>query len=151
MRGWVTIVPICVVAAPLLIGSVEPAHAQTCERVDFETAVEGAAKALRDLNARNKPSFQDKLRELKEKRGWSNEQFLKEAAVYVQDGTIASLDIRAGDLLSQINGMSAAGSASSAPDCKLLEEVRGAMKELVATQVEKWRHMFEKLEKALKS
>ena len=40
------------------------ARAQDCARGDFEAVVSEAASKLRDLNARNKPTFQAKLREL---------------------------------------------------------------------------------------
>ena len=51
--------------------------------------VDEAAAALRDLNAKNKPAFQEKLRQLKDKRAWSHDEFLKEAAPFVRDDKIA--------------------------------------------------------------
>ncbi|MBX9924846.1 MAG: hypothetical protein K2Y05_00675, partial [Hyphomicrobiaceae bacterium] len=66
------------------------AAAAACQRADFEAVVDEAGRVLRDLNAANKPKFQDKLRQLKTKRSWSQEQFLKEAAPLVADDTIQS-------------------------------------------------------------
>ncbi len=126
------------------------AFANTCEKAEFESAVEEAAKSLRELNQRNKQPFQDKLRALKTKNGWSDEQFMKNAAIYVQDGRIAALDARSGDLLGRINRMGATGAAGTEPDCAMLTDLRAAMKQLVDTQVEKWTYMFDKLEVALK-
>ena len=111
--------------------------------------MESAAASLRDLNARNKPGFQEKLRLLREKRGWSAEQFMEQAAVYVQDERIADLDARSGELLARVNSMGEAGASSKAPDCKLLADLRATMKALVDTQIEKWAYMFTKLERAL--
>lgn len=127
----------------------EQTQSQACGKPEFEAVVETAAATLRDLNAQNKPGFQSKLRTLKDKRGWSTEQFLAEAAVYVQDDRIGALDAKSGDLLSRLNTMGEAGAAAKTPDCKLLTELRATMKSLVDTQTEKWSYMFAKLEKAL--
>ena len=51
----------------------------TCTKTEFESAVDHAAEALRELNNKNRPEFQAKLRKLKEKRAWSDDQFMKEA------------------------------------------------------------------------
>src|ERR1700730_8105308 len=48
--------------------------AKECAKADFEAVVDDAAAALRDLNLKNKPNFQEKLRQLKDKRGWSHDQ-----------------------------------------------------------------------------
>ena len=53
------------------------------------------------------------------------------------------------DLLTKINSMGEAGASSNAPDCKLLEELRGTMKSLIDTQIEKWAYMFAKIERGL--
>lgn len=139
-------------AALAMLWSFGGAFAQqpgACSRPEFETVVETAATTLRDLSARNKPGFQDKLRTLKDKRGWSTEQFMQEAAIYVQDDKIADLDRRSGELLTRLNTMGEAGAAAKVPDCKLLGDLRATMKSLVDAQVEKWTYMFAKLEKAL--
>ena len=125
------------------------AQGAACGKPEFEAVVESAASTLRDLNARNKPSFQDKLRLLKDKRGWSSEQFMTEAAVYVQDDSIGALDTRSGDLLNRVNTMGEAGASAKTPDCKLLADLRSTMQALVDTQTEKWTYMFAKLNKAL--
>jgi hypothetical protein len=82
--------------------------------------------------------------------GWTNEQFMKEATIYVQDERIAALDAKSGDLLTRLNSVGAAGSADGEPDCALLADLRGTMASLVKAQEEKWRHMFDKVEAALK-
>ncbi len=56
-------------ATATLVGGARLAAA--CKRADFEAVVDEAAAVLRDLNLKNKPAFQDKLRQLKDKRGWS--------------------------------------------------------------------------------
>lgn len=132
-------------------GTVAPsiAWAQSCAKSEFESVVEAAAAALRDLNSRNTPGFQDKLRVLREKRGWSAEQFMEQAVSYVQDDRIGEFDTRSGDLLTRINSMGEAGANAKTPDCKLLGELRATMKSLVETQIDKWAYMFTKIERAL--
>jgi hypothetical protein len=138
-------------AAVLLAAAGSPmqSHAQECKKVDFEQVVDDAAATLRDLNATNRPTFQDKLRALKDKKGWSTEQFLTEATTYVQDDKINEYDQTSADLLARINSMGAEGSAAATPDCTLLGEVKAAMKDLIAAQRAKWTYMFGKLDAAL--
>jgi hypothetical protein len=136
--------------AGLAVAQEAPAtNAEACDRGAFAAVVEQAGAQLRELTQRNKPSFQDKLRLLKDKRRWTPEQFMSEAAIYVHDEKIAELDQRSSLLLARLTSVGTSGAASGRPDCKLLEDLRNTMKALVDTQVEKWGHMFAKLERAL--
>lgn len=129
-----------------------PAVAQpkACVRADFEAVVDSSAGALRDLNLQNKPAFQDKLRLLREKRGWSHDEFMVKAAPFVQDDRIAGLDQQSSDLLGRITAMGQEGTGGAkAPDCALLEELHGHMKALIEAQQAKWAYMFGKLDAEL--
>lgn len=134
--------------AALLAGSAL-GQGQTCTKGEFEGVVDEAAAALRTLNQQNVPQFQVKLRQLKDKRGWSNDQFMKEAEPFVRDEQIAAHDRKSEEFLARITSAGQVG-ASAAPDCALLAELRGAMKALVDTQTAKWAYMFDKLEKELR-
>ena len=120
--------------------------ALACSRAEFEAVVDEAAAALRDLNLKNRPAFQEKLRELKEKRGWSHDQFLKEAIPFVKDEKIEVFDQSGGELLDQISSMGQEGAEAPKPDCALLEDLHARMKKLVEIQTAKWAYMFTKLE-----
>lgn len=113
---------------------------------DFETVVDQSAEALRGLNALKKPVFQDKLRQLKDKRGWTQDQFLKEAAPFVKDNEIDVFDQRSNDFLVKISTMGEEGSAAKSPDCTMLMQLRVFMNLLVDTQNAKWTYMFGKLD-----
>lgn len=126
-----------------------PVSAWACERADFEAVVDDAAAALRELNHKNRPTFQDKLRSLKEKRGWSHDEFMKEAAPFVADETIADYDQSSTDLLTEISTMGQEGADAATPDCKLLGDLRARLGRLVETQTAKWTYMFAKLEAEL--
>jgi len=126
-----------------------PAAAGECHRADFEAVVDDAAAALRDLNMKNKPDFQEKLRQLKDKRGWSHDQFMTEAAPFVRDDKIAVFDQQSDQLLNDISSLGQEGADAKTPDCALLQELRARMQVLVDTQSAKWSYMFEKLNAAL--
>lgn len=121
-----------------------------CTRSDFEQVVDQAAAALAELNAKKTPAFQGLLRQLKTKRNWSHAEFIKLGTPYVQDDQIADYDAKSNDLLASIADKGERGASAATPDCKLLDELRGTMKTLVATQVAKWDYMYAKLDRALK-
>lgn len=146
MRG----VPlIAVLALAALVGSTGAGRAGECERVDFEAAVEQAAAALKELNLKNRPTFQERLRQLKSKRGWSHDEFLKNASPFVRDDEIERFDRQSDDSLRRVTAMGEAGAQTSEPDCGLLEELRGHMRALVEAQSAKWAYMFRKIEAEL--
>jgi len=140
----------CAAAALLLalLGAAPVAAPQTaaCAKGDFEAVVKEAGAALRELTEKNTPLFQAKLRQLKDKRKWSNEQYLKEAEPFVRDETIAGYDTKSQELVARIAG---AGQAEAVADCARLAELRADLKTLVETQQSKWTHMFAKIEKEL--
>ncbi len=138
---------ICAVVGCL--AAVTAAHAGPCAKADFEQVVDEAAGSLRDLNAANKPKFQEKLRKLKDKRGWAHEVFLKEAAPFVADEKITAYDQQSNTLLEKIAMGGEAGAAAATPDCAMLETLRASMKTLVDTQTTKWTYMNTKLDTEL--
>jgi len=121
----------------------------TCSKADFEAVVDEAAAALRDLNLKNRPTFQDKLRQLKDKRGWNNDEFIEKAAPFVRDDEIVVYDQKTQDLLTTISTMGQEGADAKQPDCALLLELRAHMHLLVETQTAKWGYMFDKIDKEL--
>jgi len=124
-------------------------QAPACAKADFELVVNEAGAALRELNRQNTPRFQSKLRELKEKRGWDNDRFLKEAEPFVRDTEIVAYDRKSEELLNRITDGGQHGSSTATPDCAVLAGLREAMKEVVETQKAKWAHMFANIEKEL--
>jgi hypothetical protein len=125
------------------------AQTPSCSKSDFEAVVDEAAGALRELNQQNTPRFQAKLRQLKDKRGWSHDAFLKEAAPFVRDDTIAEHDRKSEDFLLRITSGGQTQALVTAPDCAVLSELRATMAALVNTQKDKWTYMFAKLDKEL--
>lgn len=122
-----------------------PAEPTTCAKVEFESAVDNAAESLRGLNNKNRPEFQSKLRQLKEKRGWNDSQFLKEAEPFVRDEQIGIFDSKTSELLASISSLGQEGANAPEPNCTMLGELRGKMQVLIETQTAKWAYMFDKL------
>jgi hypothetical protein len=118
---------------------------ETCKREDFEAVVEATATSLRDLNSRNRPEFQEKLRELKAKRKWTQNEFIEQAAPFVKDDKTAVYDAETDELLAAISSMGQEGARAETPDCARLVELRARMNLLVDTQTAKWTYMFQKL------
>lgn len=118
----------------------------TCSKAEFESAVDHAAESLRELNNKNRPEFQAKLRQLKDKRGWNDDQFLKEAAPFVKDNEIGVFDAKTNELLASISSMGQEGANAPVPDCAMLSDLRGLMQVLIDTQDAKWSYMFHKLD-----
>lgn len=123
-----------------------PEVPQSCVKSEFESAVDEAAAKLRDLNNTHRPAFQAKLRQLKEKRGWNDDQFMKEAAPFVKDQEISVYDDKTNELLASISTIGQEGANASEPNCKMLSDLRGLMGVLVETQGSKWSYMFQKLD-----
>lgn len=139
-----------ILVAGLFVAMASEVQANSCKRGDFVAVVDGASQALGALTRKNSPLFQARLRQLKTKRSWSHDDFLKQAAPYVRDKTIAGFDAKSRAALLRIETLGSQGETASAPDCALLKELRGAMATLVATQEAKWRYMFKKIDGALK-
>jgi len=121
----------------------------SCVRDDFVAVVDTAAASLRALNQANKTKFQDRLRKLKTKNGWSNEEYLKAAEPYVRDPKIAEFDATSAKLLGEIAALGHEGSEASTLDCGVLTQLRARMDVLVNTQKDKWAYMFENIDKSL--
>lgn len=135
--------------APAAEGTPPAATPGTCTKSEFESAVDEAAEKLRDLNNTHRPTFQAKLRQLKDKRAWDNDQFLKEAAPFVKDDQITIFDDKSNELLASISTMGQEGANASEPNCKMLADLRSLMGVLVETQGAKWTYMFQKLDTEL--
>jgi hypothetical protein len=129
----------------VLAGASRAVAEPPCSKADFEAVVDEAAAALRTLNHQNTPQFQARLRQLKDQRGWSHEQFLVEAAPFVRDDAIAGFDQKSEDFLARITQGGQSQATAGALNCGLLLELRGSLASLVETQKAKWTYMMEKI------
>jgi hypothetical protein len=119
-------------------------QADECARAEFEAVVDQASSTLVGITQKNTPVFQGKLRQLKDKRGWSHADFMSQGAPLVRDSTIAGFDATSEDLLNKINTQGSTGA-----DCAMLNELKASMTALVDAQNAKWVYMFGKIESEL--
>jgi hypothetical protein len=154
MTDWPCRKILGLVLVGLFTAAAAPALADGCERAEFEAVVANASETLRDLSVEKKPAYQAKLRGLMEKRGWTYDQFVKEAGPLVSDDKVSAFDQTSADLLAKINRMgegsttdpAAGATPGSGPACAALKDLRATMAALVATQTEKWAYLFAKLD-----
>ena len=138
---WVAIIAL----APLGVASAQApvtTGSLSCSRTEFEAVVDDAGALLRALTQKNSPSFQAKLRELKDKRGWTHVQFLAEGARFVRDDKISAFEDQSSNLLAKINGAGDGAANTKTPDCSRLAGLKADMATLVAIQSDKWTYMF---------
>jgi hypothetical protein len=125
-----------------------PGAAEACTREDFAKAVNGAAAALRKLNAENAPRLQERMRQLQKKMGWPETGYEERAFQAVQDERIAALDAEANERLARIDALGTV-SSSAAPDCTKLQELEAASLELQATVKAKASYTLARLDQML--
>lgn len=125
--------------AALLLALPSPggaATAGTCTEADFATAVDRAGAALRQFNQENAPKVTAALKQLQEKRGWSDQELEAKAITFLHSAEIAALDERANELLTKIDEL---GEVTGQPDCTRLPELEQSGRDLLATMREKTR------------
>jgi hypothetical protein len=131
------------------VGGTALSQEAACAKADFEAVVNAAGAALRDLAQQNTPLFQAKLRELKDKRSWSNDEFIKQAEPLVRDEAILGYDKKSEELVTRITGGGGRSEALATPDCAVLAGLKADLKLLVETQQAKWTHMLAKVAREL--
>jgi hypothetical protein len=142
----VRLMPVAMVLLALI--GAGPAHAATCVKDDFASAVDQAGAALRKLNAENVPRLQAKVRQLKEARGWPEAGYEEKAYQALQDERTAALDAQANELLAKLDQLGSVDPASEA-DCIKLQELTATALELQATVKAKTAYTLAKLDQML--
>ena len=120
------------------------AQAATCTADDFAAAVDKSGAALRAFNAEALPKLQDKLKQLKDKRGWDEEKALGN----VRDDRTTKLDAEAEDLILKIDTLGRPPEKGP-PDCSKLAELEAAGLELLAAMKAKSTYTLSKLDAEL--
>ena len=139
---------VLILAMALSLGVLSAAEAAQCSKDDFGKAVDQAGAALRKLNADNAPRLRAKMRELKERKGWSDADFEDKALSAVQDERIEAYNAQANDLLAKLDTLGSIEPASDA-DCGKISELSAASLELQATIKAKTAYTLSKLDQML--
>jgi hypothetical protein len=128
-------------AALALVLAHAGAVAATCKADDFAAAVDKSGAQLRAFNAEALPKLQDKLKQLKEKKGWDEQKALDSA----RDDRTSKLDAEAEDLIVKIDTLGRPPEQGS-PDCSKLAELEAAGIELLAVMRAKSTYTLAKLD-----
>lgn len=129
--------------ATVLVGH-GPALAD-CKADDFAAAVDKSGAALRAFNAEALPKLQEKLKQLKAKKGWDDADYEEKALASVRDDRTAKLDADAEDLIIKIDQLGRP--PESGPiDCSKLTELEAAGIELLAVMKAKSTYTLGKLD-----
>ena len=119
-------------------------HAAACTAEQFAAAVDKSGAQLRAFNGEALPKLQEKLKQLKEKKGWDEEKALGA----VRDDRTGKLDEQAEDLIVKIDQLGRPPEQGE-PDCAKLAELEAAGLELLAVMKAKSTYMLAKLDSAI--
>lgn len=135
----------CLLALGLGLGTLGPAQSGNCTAEDFAAAVDRSGAALRAFNAEALPKLKDKLRELKDKKGWEESGYEEKALAAIRDKRTAKLDADAESLIVKIDTLGRPP-AEGPLDCAKLTELDAAGLELLAVMKAKSAYTFSKLD-----
>jgi len=138
----------CLLALWLGLGTLGPAQSGNCTAEDFAAAVDRSGAALRAFNAEALPKLKDKLKELKDKRGWGDAGYEEKALASIRDKRTAKFDDDAENLILKIDTLGRPP-AEGPLDCAELTELEAASLELLAVMKTKSEYTLSKLDAAI--
>jgi hypothetical protein len=119
-----------------------------CTAEDFAAAVDRSGAQLRAFNVEALPKLKEKLKELKDKKGWGEVGYEEQALTSVRDKHTAKLDDDAESLILKIDTLSQPP-AEGPLDCAKLTQLEAASLELLAVMKAKQAYTFAKLDAAI--
>jgi hypothetical protein len=123
-------------------------RAGECTVEDFAAAVDRSGAQLRAFNAEQLPKLKEKLRELKNKKGWDEVGYQEKALASIRDKRTAKLDDDAESLILKIDTLGRPP-AKGPLDCAKLAALEAAGLELLAVMKAKQAYTFSKLDAAI--
>ncbi|MEO1205766.1 MAG: EipA family protein [Pseudomonadota bacterium] len=125
-------------------GLAQTPNATTCTADDFNKAIDAAGLRLRDFNNKASPQLNGRIKQLKTAKGWGSDASDQRAMDYLRDARIASLDVKAGNLLARLDALGQAGEADPI-DCSKLADLEATGLELLAVMKAKLAHTEQKI------
>jgi hypothetical protein len=141
-------IPSCLVAMLLALVASATAQGAVCTPDDFAAAVDRSGALLRAFNAEALPKLKEKLKQLKDKKGWDEAGYEEQALDSIRDQRTARLDAEAEDLIVKIDTLGRPPAAGP-PDCSKLAELDAAGLELLAVMKAKSTYTLSKLDAAI--
>ncbi len=130
----------------IVVASSAPAVAQAaaCTADDFAAAVDKSGAQLRAFNAEALPKLRDKLRELKDAKGWGDD-YEEKGLDSVRDARAEKFDADAEALITKIDTLGRPPTDKQ-PDCAKLSELQAAGLKLLALMKAKSAYMISKID-----
>lgn len=123
------------------------ARAQTCTRAQLAEAVDKTGASLRKVTTETAPQLQSRMRQLKERKGWSDADYEEQAVALISDKRLADLDQQASDLVARIDALGTP--KGDDVNCATIAELEATGAELIATVRTKASYAIGKLDQAL--
>ena len=130
--------------AALLTGA---ARAADCDQSQLAAAIDGAGEKLRQFTMATQPAVSDKLRQLKDAKGWSEADHQDLGYAAIEDDRTRSLDATATALLSRLDAMGS--DTDEAAMCQRIADAEAASLELLATVRAKSTYMMTRLDQLI--
>ncbi len=132
----------------LLLGAPDGALAEICPADQFRKVVDDAGAALRRVNTESRPRIDSGLRRLKDKFGWSEDDYTEKANALLSDAKSEGYDVTASELLARLDRLSGEGQSGKA-ECGLLADLESTALELQATVRVKTQYMLSRIDATL--
>src|SRR5690606_2063950 len=126
-----------------------PAAAQTCTKQDIAATIDSTAEKLRKLNAAHQPELQAKLRQLGDRRGWSDEEREAKAAEFLDDDETRALDEQASKLLIELDVIGDEAEIDPSTCQTRLEKLEGISAQLIEITTAKAAHASARIDAEL--
>ncbi len=126
-----------------------PAAAQTCTKQDIAAVIDSTAEKLRKLNAAHQPELQAKLRQLGDRRGWSDEEREAKAAEFLDDDETRALDEQASKLLIELDVIGDEAEIDPSTCQTRLEKLKGISAQLIEITTAKAAHASARIDAEL--
>lgn len=122
-----------------------PVRAEICPAEKFGAAVDHSGASLRAFNAEAQPKLNERIKALKQKKGWADEGYEEKAYDYLQNERMAGFDAHSNELLIKIDTLGQKGEKGGV-DCSALEELQAAGNELLEVMKAKSAYMLERID-----
>jgi hypothetical protein len=135
-------------AALLALAQSGATAAQTCAPESFGAAVDAAGVELRKFNAEAQPKLKDKLKALRDKKGWRESNYEEKGLDYLRDERIAALDVKSNELYTKIDTLGRPDPGAPV-DCAGLAELEAAGAEMLAVFKTKSIYLSDKIDREI--
>jgi hypothetical protein len=129
----------------LLLSGAGAVAAQTCTAADVAAVVEAAGAQLRKISAESQPRLQARLRQLAQRKGWSDIEAELKGYELLADAETRALDEQASQLLVSFDRL-----GNAQPTCAVVAELKTTAAQLVEVTSAKSAHLSVRLDATLR-